>query len=176
MSQIVGYAKYVVAHNIGEKVVFATDSIVIGVFLPVSMLTFWAIPGSLVKYLRSMMLMMAAVLNPLSSDLDARQDSARLRALFLTASKAAVLIGLPICVGFIVLGTRFVGLWMGPSFASLSGRVLAILGVAQLVGLPTHSFGSVLYGLGRHRIIAVTRGVEAAANLALSVLLVRNWD
>ncbi len=130
--QIVGYAKYVVAHNIGEKVVFATDTVVIGVFLPVSMLTFWAIPGSLVRYLRSMMLMMAAVLNPLSSDLEARQDSARLRALFLGASKAAVLIGMPICVGFIVLGTRFVGLWMGPSFASLSGRVLVILGVAQL--------------------------------------------
>ncbi len=171
--QIVGYAKYVVAHNVGQKIVFATDSIVIGVFLPVSMLTYWAIPGSLVNYLRQMMLMMAAVLNPISSDLDAKQDSARLRALFLDASKAAVLIGLPICIGFIVLGTRFVGLWMGPSFASLSGSVLAILGLAQLVGLPAHCVGSVLYGLGRHRIIAVTRGVEAAANLALSVVLVR---
>ena len=173
LAQIVGYAKYVVAHNVGEKIVFATDSIVIGVFLPVAMLTFWVIPGSLIKYLRSMMLMMAAVLNPLSSALDARDDRARLRSLFLDASRASVVIGLPICIGFIVLGTRFVGLWMGPSFASLSGKVLALLGVAQMAGLATHSFGSVLYGLGRQRIIAVIRGVEGVANLVLSVLLVQ---
>ncbi|HWR96919.1 MAG TPA: oligosaccharide flippase family protein [Candidatus Methanoperedens sp.] len=171
--RIAGYAKYVVANNIGEKLVFSTDALVVGIFLPISSLTYYAIGGSPVGYLRSMVLMMVSVMNPVSSALEARQDTQRLGTLFLGASKAAMLIGLPVCIGLIVLGGRFIGLWMGPQYSEVSGQILAILGASSLVGLPHFTIGSVLYGLGRHRIIALCRAAEAAVNLTLSILLVQ---
>jgi O-antigen/teichoic acid export membrane protein len=175
VARIVGYGKYVLVNNIGQKLVFVSDSFVIGMFMPISALTYYAIAGSLVDYLRSSMNAMASVVNPVSSDMDARNERGRLGALFMTASKTAVVLGLPVCIGFIVLGGRFISLWMGESYAPTSGKVLIVLATAHLVGLPHYTISAVLYGLGKHRIIAMLRVLEATANVALSVILVQRY-
>jgi O-antigen/teichoic acid export membrane protein len=172
LQRVFAYSKYVLGNNIGEKVVFRTDAFVIGIFLPITTLTYYAIAGSLVGYLRSMVMTMAAVLNPVSSALEARQDSARLNALFLAACRAAVLIGAPFCVAFYLLGYRFISLWMGPEYAPQATAVLRVLCTAYLMGLPHYCISSVLYGVGKHDIMARWRGVEAAINIVLSVILV----
>ncbi len=173
LARVFGYAKYVLGNNIGEKVVFRTDAFVIGVFLPVASLAYYAIAGSLVGYMRSLVLTMASVLNPVSSALEAKRDSDHLRILFLSASKAAVLVGLPVTVAFEIVGTDFIGLWMGPAYAKTSGEILGVLAAAHLLGLPHYCISTVLYGLGRHSIMAKWRAVEAVANVGLSVLLVQ---
>lgn len=170
--RIFDYAKYVLGNNIGEKIVFSTDAIVIGAMLPVATLAYYAVAGSLVGYLRNFMAATASVLNPESSAMAARREDARLTHLFLTASKAMVVLGLPVCVGLIVLGERFISLWMGPQFGPLSGRVLAVLAMGYFCGLPHYCISAVLYGLNRHKIMARWRAVEAALNLTLSVLLI----
>jgi O-antigen/teichoic acid export membrane protein len=48
-----------------------------------------------------------------------------------------------------------------------------ILAVAVFFASPKYVFSSVLYGMSRHRIIALLRIGEAVANLGLSVVLVR---
>ena len=174
ITKVFGYSKYVLGNNIGEKVVFGTDGVVIGAFLPIATLTYYSIAGSLAGYLRMFMVTMAAVLNPVSSALEAKQDTERLATLFFQASKTSVILGLPVCIGFIILGSRFIGLWMGPSFALISGRVLVILAIATLFGLPHYCISMVLYGLGRHRIMAQWRAVEAVMNIVLSVTLVQS--
>jgi O-antigen/teichoic acid export membrane protein len=175
VAKIVAFSKYVFVTNVGEKVGYLTDWLVIGAFLPISTLTFYAIPASLVTYLKSFIGAMGVVVNPMSSSLEAASDDSRLRLLFLTASKAAVVLGLPVCVGFVVLGERFIDIWMGSGFGTTSGPVLIVLAITHFIGLPHHTISGVLYGLGRHRITAVTRVCEAAANLALSVILVQQY-
>jgi O-antigen/teichoic acid export membrane protein len=116
---------------------------------------------------------MASVVNPMSSALDSTRDRAQLRGLFLTAAKASVIFGLPVCIGFIVLGERFIRIWMGPAFGPMAGQVLLVLGVAHLVGLPYYTISNVLYGLAQPRVVARARVVEGVANLALSIILVQ---
>ena len=173
--KIVRYGQYVVVNNIGTKLVFAADSFVIGIFLPISALAYYGIAGSLVDYLRSLINTMAGVLNPRSSAMEATEDRSRLAAMFLSASKGAMLLGLPVCIGFIVLGERFITLWMGPTYGPTSARVLAVLAFAQLAGAPHYVISAVLYGMGRHRIIAQCRILEGLANVLLSVMLVRRY-
>ena len=172
LTRIFNYSRFVVGNNLGDKLIFSTDALVIGILQPVSMLTYYAIAGSLIGYLRNLMQASASVLNPETSALAARRDDERLGSLFATATKAAVLLGLPVCIGFFVLGTRFISLWVGPQYGPLSGQVLAVLATAHVFGLPTYCISAVMYGLDRHRIIAKWRGVEAAINITLSVIFV----
>ena len=162
-------------NNIGEKLIYASDGVIIGMLLPVASLTYFAVAGTLVGYLKAFVVAMATVLNPMSSALDSRKDERNLRLLFLTSAKAAMLCGLPLCIGFIVLGERFISIWMGPTFGPVSGPLLAILAVAHLIGLPSYTITQILYGLAKHRIAALLRICEAAANLLLSVILVRKF-
>jgi len=62
---------------------------------------------------------------------------------------------------------------MGAEFAVPSSEVLAVLAVAVFLASPQYVFSSVLYGMSRHRIIALMRLAEAAANLVLSIVLVK---
>jgi O-antigen/teichoic acid export membrane protein len=173
--KLFNYGKYVLVSNIGDKLVFATDAIVIGIFQPISALTYYAIGGTLIEHLRTFVASMGSILNPLSSDLEARRESRSLALVVLTGAKAAMLIGLPICIGFIVLGRRFISLWMGPEYASQAGAVLAFLATGHLFGLPYYTISAVLYGLGRHRVVAWSRVLEGVANLVLSVILVQHY-
>ena len=93
----------------------------------------------------------------------------------LTGAKAAMLIGLPVCIGFIVLGRRFISLWMGAEYAAQAGTVLAVLATGHLFGLPYYTISGVLYGLGRHRVVAWSRVFEGVVNLVLSVILVQRY-
>jgi hypothetical protein len=173
--KLLNYGKYVLVSNVGDKLVFATDSVVIGVFQPIAALTYYAIGATLVEQFRTFVASMGAVLNPLSSGLEARRQDRALAVVVLTGAKAAVLLGLPICIGFIVLGRCFIGLWMGPAYAEPAGAVLAVLALGHLIGLPYYTISAVLFGLGRHRVVAWSRVLEGVANLALSVFLVQRF-
>ena len=173
IGKVVGYGKYVLVTNLGEKIVYATDSLVIGMFLPVASITYFAVAGSLVNYLKSFISAMAVVLNPISSSLETTNNMRAIERLVITSSKAAVLVGLPVCIGFIVLGERFITIWMGPEFGPTSGQVLAVLGTAYMFGLPQHTATAVLLGLGQHHLTAAARGFEAVVNLTLSIVLVQ---
>jgi O-antigen/teichoic acid export membrane protein len=89
-----------------------------------------------------------------------------------TGAKGAMTLGLPLCVGFMMLGETFVSLWMGEAHAAMAGRVLTVLSVGYVVGLPYYTISGVLYGLGRHRTVAILRVMEGAMNLTLSVVLI----
>ena len=130
--KLLNYGKWVLISNIGDKVIFATDAIVIGIFLPISALTYYAIAGTLIGHLRSLIQAMASIFNPLSSSLQARKEPEALATVVRTGSKVSVLLGLPLCIGFILLGERFITLWMGPSYGPTAGQVLAALAIGHV--------------------------------------------
>lgn len=171
--RIAHYGKFVLVNNIGEKLVYASDGLVVGAFLPIANLTYFAIAGSLVGYLKTIVNSMASVLNPMTSTLDSKCDSKAVGVLFLSSAKAAMIVGMPFCVGFIVLGERFIDIWMGPAYGATSARILQVLAVAHLVGLPYYTFSGVLYGLAKHQVVAGIRLGEAVVNLTMSVILVQ---
>jgi O-antigen/teichoic acid export membrane protein len=175
LRRVVDYGKYVLLNNLGEKLVYASDGLVVGAFLPISNLTYYAIPSTLIGYLKAFVVGMASVLIPMSSALDSTNDKTRLRELFLSGAKASMIVGLPVCIGFIVLGERFIGIWMGAQFSPMAGQVLRVLGTAHLVGLPYYTIAGVLYGLAQPGVIARMRIFEAVVNLGLSVLLVQRY-
>jgi O-antigen/teichoic acid export membrane protein len=171
--RLLNYGKYVLLANIGDKVVFVTDGIVIGMFLPIAMLTPYAIAGTLITQMRMVVIAMSAIFNPLTSALQSEKRSEQLAPVVIAGCKAAMLVGNPICIGFMTLGERFVQLWMGTNYSATAGQILIVLSLGYIVGQPYQTISGAFYGLGEHRPIAILRIVEGVANLALSVVLIQ---
>ena len=173
--RLLNYGKYVLVANVGDKIVFATDSLIVGMFLPISALTYYAIGGTLIEQFRSFITSMATIFNPLSSSLEAQKEGRALATVVTAGARAAMVLGLPVCIGFFTLGERFIGLWMGPEYAAPAGQILVILAAGHLIGLPYYTISGVLYGLGRHHVVAYSRVFEGIVNLSLSVVLVQRY-
>jgi O-antigen/teichoic acid export membrane protein len=62
---------------------------------------------------------------------------------------------------------------MGEQYAQVSGTVMQILLLSVVFGSATTTAGGIVYGMGQHKRIAFWGIGEAAANLILSVILVR---
>lgn len=166
------YSIHVLVNNLGQKAIYYSDTMVIGIFLGPVQVTFFAIAGSLIEYLRRLMLISNNVLNPLVSDLEARSDSESIRTVVTTGARLSALLAFPIAAIYLILGRQFVGHWMGAEYASVSGDVLAILCLGAALSTPQSTISNALYGISRHNIIARLRIVEALSNLALSLALV----
>lgn len=171
--KVFGYGFYVLLNNIAQKINFASDAVIIGLFLGVSAVTPFAIAGSLIDYLRTFIISTAQVFNPLSSQLHTQRRKEELGEMLTRASKLAVTLAAPVAITYAVLGDIFVGLWMGPEFMADAGRVLLILGVAQIISAPHYVVSSVLYGMSQHHTIGWLRAGEAVVKLGLSVVLVK---
>ncbi len=172
--RLANYGKYVLMGNVGDKIVFGTDALVIGMFLPIAALTPYAIAGTLIFTMRAVVKSMAVVFSPLTSSLQAAGHGKALPRVLLAGAKGAMLCGLPLCIGFITLGERFVSLWIGEAHAPMAGNVMTVLAIGYIVGLPYYTISGTLYGLAAVRTVAILRIVEGVANLVLSLVLVRS--
>jgi len=173
ISRLINYSKYVFVINIATKIVFATDAIVIGIFMNVASVTFYAIAGNLIDYLKQLMITSSSVFNPVTSHLEALGKKESIQDVLRNGSRFNLFIGLPIAVTYIVLGQEFIGLWMGAEYAQLSGYVLMILAATQLLSFQQYTISSVLFGVSMHKYIAYWRVIEAVLNLGLSIILIQ---
>ena len=171
--KLFGYGFYVIVNNVGEKLIAATDAIIVGIFLPIASVAYYAIAGTLVNHLRQLFGASAMLFNPLASHLHALGQRKAVNDAFMFGMKINIIIGLPVAAVCVVLGQHFIGLWMGAEFAAPAAQVLTILAVTAVLSAPQFLISSVLYGLSRHRIIAVLRIIEGVVNLGLSIVLVK---
>src|SRR5690606_23828616 len=162
--------------SVASALAFSTDSLVIGTFLPVAMITPFAIGASLTQYARSFVSGISYVVTPRSSRLDGVGDTEGIRKMVLASGRGATLILLPITITFMLRGDSFIALWMGPEYAEPSARVLWILSVALSFAAAREVANSSLIGLGKHAGLVPAIVVEGVVNLGLSVLLVRSWS
>jgi O-antigen/teichoic acid export membrane protein len=157
---------------ISNQVIFYSDSVVIGIFLGAGAITPYAIAGSLINYGRNIVSLVTDTFFPSAIRMDARKDLDGLRRLLIMGTRMALLLILPICIGFLFLGKQFITLWMGKEYAS-SAVFLAVLTIAQFGSMSQYVSINVLSAMAKHRILAYLVLGEGIANLALSIILVR---
>jgi O-antigen/teichoic acid export membrane protein len=153
--------------------IYYTDAMVIGSFLPVSMITFFAIAGNLTIYSRDLVGGFSRIMTPMASKMEVENDGAKLREAALKAARYCAIAILPVFLTFIIRGSSFIELWMGPSYAELSGHVLWILSIPWFFGAGAAVLSSVMLGISRHKPVVPVAIAEGLCNLALSIILVR---
>jgi O-antigen/teichoic acid export membrane protein len=172
---LIDYGKYVLLNNVGGKIIYASDAVIIGIFLQVSSITFYAIAGTLINMLRNLVSSATWVMNPLFSQLEASNEMGRVKDIFMRATKLSLLLGLPVGIVYLFMGENFITLWIGKGYGEGSAWVLIILTVGTLFTTWEHIVGSVLFGTSRHHIIAWLRILEAGAKILLCVLFIKIW-
>ena len=159
--------------QVSFNVIFYTDSIVIGRFLSVGLITYFAIAGNLMNYARALISGISTTMTPRASSLAAGGRREDVKKLLMKAVSLATVVMLPIAVTFLLRGNSFIRLWMGREYAGASGHVLWILTLALLFIPADQVATSTMGGLEEYRPVALIIGCEALCNFALSVALVR---
>lgn len=171
--RIFSFSLYVLLLNAGARLVFETDAMVIGAFLGVGPIPFYAVANSLIIYLMDFMTAIAAVVSPMATKLNTEGRVADLRQMFLKWSKLAFSVTIMVGLFLIVLGPRFIGWWIDPSFEGGAGEVLQILMLSSLVFLPVRGVAMpVLVGMGKPKTPTIAFIATGLVNLGLSMLLV----
>jgi O-antigen/teichoic acid export membrane protein len=156
-----------------RNLIYDSDLVVIGAYLPVTAVTFYAIGGNLVDYARALISGISQTMTPLASSLEAKQGTAGVSELLLKSSPWGTIVALPVVITFLIRGSSFIELWMGSQFAESSGQVLKILALTMLFGASSSIVGSVLLGISRHKPLVPALLAEGLCNLGLSIWLVR---
>lgn len=159
--------------HMSASLIYASDNIVIGAYLPVTAVTFYVIAGNLVEYARALVSGISQPMTPLASSIEGNRDPRQLQNLVLLSSRWASMVILPVTCTFILRGSSFIGLWMGYQYADLSGQVLSVLSVTIVFWAANCATAGILLGISKHKPIVPALLAEGLCNLALSVFLVK---
>jgi len=153
---------------------FQLDSMVVAACISVPAVTFFAAGGRLVNYATDVVQALAQVFTPMSSALHASGSVDGLRRVLILGNRYSAFVAFPISATLLLIGGRFIQAWLGPQYVS-SQSVLAILIVPTALYLAQATSPKILYGMARHKTLAVVLFAEGLANLVLSVALARPY-
>jgi len=156
------------------QIIINTDSLVVGAFLSVGMVTFYSIGSSLVSYASQVSSAVSTTFMPMASSLSATGRSEDLQRMLIRGTQAMLGLVFPIALALIFRGSTFISLWMGPQYGHVSEVVLRILTISLFFSMADSTAGAIMMALNKHKPVARWAVYEALLNLGLSILLVRS--
>jgi O-antigen/teichoic acid export membrane protein len=175
MRSIATYSSSTFIILVASRLRFKTDAMIIGKFLSASAITYFTIGSRLVDYAGDVVSGLAQVFVPLSSESDAVGDMTGLRKIFVAGNRACALIIFPMAVILIVLGKTIIEVWVGRRYIAHSYPILLVLLIPSTLMLAQSASNRVLFGMAKHKTLAIVTLLEGGANVLLSVFLVRRF-
>jgi len=166
------FGTWVFVGNVGMRVISYFNAAIIGWLLGAKEITYYSIALLLVDYSHTLVgYLPRQILEPDLAKAAGRAAKGEMQWLMVKGSRLSMFLAVPVLVGFLVLGQEFIRLWMGPEYRQ-SSEILSILSLAAFARLANYMCQSVLNAIGVVRAPAILTGVEAVANILLSVVLV----
>ena len=176
LREIVGFSLFATLVNVGTMLAFRSDAMIIGAFGSANNVTDFDIGNKFFEPLVGVMIAVASVVLPTSARLDTLDRRSELSQVFKKWSKVCVSIALVVGTYLLVLGPRFLAVWIEPRYEEASGAVLRILMASFLFYLPIRGVAlPILLGLGEAKRPAVGLLTMGLVNIALSIYLVRDY-
>jgi O-antigen/teichoic acid export membrane protein len=125
-------------------------------------------------YASDVVQLLATVFTPMFSYLDAVGDRQRLRDTLVQGNRYSSFVAFSLAAALLVMGKSIIRVWVGPQYETSYG-ILVVLAIPMALFAAQAASPRVLYGMARHRTLAVALLVEGVANVALSILLLRRY-
>lgn len=151
-----------------------TDNVIVGYFFDVESVTKYAIAGSIVVYMRNIVLAVSFPLRPLISHYEALGRKDNITLIYTRGTKYLTYFTFVMSGMILVFADSFMTLWLGPGYEH-TARILRILVIPAAIYLPQTVANSVLYGLSAHKHILYAITAEGLANLVLSLWLLKRF-
>lgn len=170
--RVFGLSSAILVTSVSGLLQKKTDEIVIGAFLVVSAVTPYSIGRQLSEVAHVVTDQLMRVILPIASELHAAADREQLRALYLASTRLTVGIFLSIALAVVLLARQIVDAWVGPGYEE-AVPVITILAAASLLLTSQWPAGSILQGMARFRLVAVSSLASGILNLVMSIVLVQ---
>jgi O-antigen/teichoic acid export membrane protein len=166
------FSVYTFAGNVSGLLLFHLGKLLLGALGTVTMVTYYAVPGSIAQRLHAAAVGLTSVTLPATSALEARGESERVRRLYVRATRLSTLLLASIALPMILLADPLLSAWIGQALAAESANVLRLLAVAYaFLGVAAAPYFIAL-GADRARSTAVASGAMAALNVPLALMLI----
>lgn len=170
---ILPFSMFALVLNLSARLSFETDNLVIGRFLDIAQIPFYAVANNISMYLMEFIIAIASVVMPMATRLETGNQYGELKDVYLKWSKIAFSLSLFAGLYFLIFGPAVMGWWIGPAFEKPAGEVLRILMLSNLVFLPARGVClPVLMGMGQPGKATVVFLISAVLNLVMSIVLV----
>jgi O-antigen/teichoic acid export membrane protein len=153
---------------------FGMDSAVIAYFLNVSLITPYAVGVRIADGFNNLVLNFVGMMLPVFSRYEGSGDYDAIRSALVKITRFSALLSAFLGLSIMFYAQAFILRWMGPGFDS-SRWVAAILTFGFMLHLPQSPGVQVLYALSKHERYAALNVCEGAANLILSVILLKHY-
>jgi O-antigen/teichoic acid export membrane protein len=175
LRELMGFSVYSLLIDIGYRLNYQVDQLVIGTFLGVTPIAVWAPASRIVTAMQQLTNQLNAVLFPVVVDSDAVARADRLRRIFLHGTRLSLAMVLPIGVTLVALADPLIHAWVGSRVTEMQGAVpvLQILSIAIMIRVGAGTATTLLKGGGMHRFMATVSILTGIANVVVSVALVR---
>ncbi len=158
--------------SLAGSIGYGSDTLVIGMLLPVSNVAHYAIASKLSILVSSVITRPMDILMPAFSHLHARHEEERKFRLYATAVSVTMAIGFPFVICMAVFGRRIISMWVGPG-QDVSALLATTLLLVTLVGLPGRAAAQLMIGTELNLLLTRIYLAAAPLNLILSVFLTR---
>ena len=182
MREILGYGVAAFVSAIAFKVIGQTDLVIVGAVISVKEAATYSVGAMLIYYSATFIQRIGSTFFPPVQRAVARGEMGSARWLFFRQIRLAMIIGLPMYVGFIIFAEPFIRLWMlDPTFpqsaVEAAATVMVILAGSKMLYLLTIGSDGLLAAMGHIRFNAGIAIAEAILNLGLSLvfILVFRW-
>jgi O-antigen/teichoic acid export membrane protein len=168
------YGSVTLAVTVGEQLSRNIHPLIIARFLTPIAVTLFSLPMKLLAIPLEGLSTMTAIVNPISSTLEAHKDFATLRKLIQSSVQSAYLILAPIAAFLFVFGKELLSLWMGPQYTS-AYPLLVLLTFGIGTAAAQFSVQSMLFGIAQHKELIWYRLGEGLSIAVIGTICLRAW-
>lgn len=176
LSDTIHFSKYIFVSKISGTLVWSTDKLVIGHFLPVSFVAFYSVPFQLCQRVWVLAGNVTTVVFPAASELSLDATKSRLHDLYCRSSKIVAAIMAAPSLLLVVFSSQILTYWINPHFAEQGSWSLRLLAVGFMLHGLVVVPGLVAAAVNKPSIQAMFAAVSSAATIVLFVILIPHFS
>lgn len=174
-SKFFKFSGYKLIGNTGGQIVFQLDKLILGFFYPISAVTFYTIPTTLIQKAFSLMLNITNAVFPSFSHSFTANDLERSRELYLRMGKLIVFLMAPIMMILFIFADLILLLWLNGEFAQKSALTLRILAAAYFIAALSAPGVVASDASGNPKLPAIFASISAFINIIAAIILIPRW-
>ncbi len=167
------YSKFVFVAMLAQQFLYYSSSFVIGYYISVATVTYYAIPWTLTEYVKQLCIAISRTYTPAFSELESAEDYTGIYRHYVLGTKVVLIISNLLCMGILVLGENFIFFWMGERYAEVASTLLPILLITIYFYTPQLISYALLKSMGRHQRYSSMSVLVSILSLALSIVLAK---